>query len=306
MLDAGVGLLDGGHRTSDGGRVVEQLALLLQPGADESHDALDVVGGASRGALLRRGHDLVAEMRDQLGEPARLVERAILAGQRDRPEVARHGHDRDAHPCPLEVTAVQVDDPLPLGVQVDLRLGEHHRRAQLDSASQEVDLRGRELRRGVRHEDQTVGEREEGECGGGMAGAEPTHAGRVDENESLGENGAGRRDLDPLDSLVVAGVAALGDPVVQRVDRNRAALVAVAAVATDDSAGLLAVAHECDGGGRQIVVHRAHGLTEESVDERALPLLELADHGDDRRGTLEAGSSRSNPADEVRTLELAK
>jgi hypothetical protein len=35
-------------------------------------------------------------------------------------------------------------------------------------------------------------------------------------------------------------------------------------------------------------------------------LLELADYGDDRRGTLEAGGSRSNPADEVRTLELAK
>ena len=62
VLDAGVGLLDGGHRTGDGGRVVEQLALLLQPGADEAHDALDVVGRTGRGALLGRGHDLVAEM----------------------------------------------------------------------------------------------------------------------------------------------------------------------------------------------------------------------------------------------------
>ena len=301
----GVGLLDGGDRAGDRRRIVDELALLLEARADELDDALHVLRRPTGGALLGGGHDPVAEVADQLREPAGGVERPVLASHRHGAQLARDGDHRDAHTGPLQVTPVEVEDPLPRRVEVDLGLGEQDGRAQLDRSAQELDLRRRQLARRVRDQDQAVGERQEGEGRRGVPGAQPAHAGRVDDDEPLGQDRAGHGDLDALDALVVAGVARLGHPVAELGEGDRTAR-RVLARAPDDGGGLLAVAHERDRRGRQVVVDRADGLTEQSVDQRALALLELADDGDDRRRTLQPGGGRGDATDQVRPLELVQ
>ena len=126
-----------------------------------------------------------------------------------------------------------------------------------------------------RHEDQAVGEREEGERGRRVAGAEPAHAGRVDDDEALLQERARHGDLDPLDALLVARVAGLGDPA--RAARRSA--IGSAAGPSPSSrrarrrAGCLAVAHERDGRRGEVVVDRAHGWPRSPLTSELLPCL---------------------------------
>ena len=142
-------------------RVAEHRLLGFEPGSHHGRDRTAPRRRALGRPRLGRRDDLVAELLHEHGELAALVELAVLARQ-------RLGAHRRSRPRPsgcaalaLEVAAVEVGDPLPLRVEVDLGLREQHRRAQLGGPAEEVDLRRRQLGRRVGHEDQPVGEGQE-------------------------------------------------------------------------------------------------------------------------------------------------
>ena len=84
-------------------------------------------------------------------------------------------------------------------------------------------------------------------------------------------NGLWHDDLDPIDLLVVAGVADLADPLVQVVDGDvlddrRVVRLARLGLAAHDGTRLVAAAHEGDRRGGEVVIDRAHVLAEQRVD----------------------------------------
>ena len=201
------------------------------------------------------------------------------------------------------MSLVDLDDAFPCGIEVGLRLREQHRRTQLDGSLQELDLGRAQLGRRVGHQDEAVGEREERQRCRRVAGAETTHARCVHERETLTEDRARRGDLDPLDLLLVPGVAPFGHPSAELGDGDLIGHGLVALAAAHDRGRCLAVAHERDRRGREVVVDGAHIGAQQAVDEGALALLELPDDAHDRRGPVQPRARGRRVPDEVLTAE---
>ena len=112
-----------------------------------------------------------------------------------------------------------------------------------------------------RHEDQAVGEGQERQRRRGVAGAQTAHAGRVDHDQPLLQQRARHRDLDPLDLLLVAAGCPTRDTQSDEAPRSARHRSTPAGRprrgGATDGARLLAVAHERDRRGRQVVVDRA-------------------------------------------------
>ena len=103
------------------------------------------------------------------------------AGSSRSVELSPNG--RSTRPIAARWSGVEVDDPPPLRVHVDLGRRDEHRRARAARAGQELELRAGQLGGRIGHEDQRVGRREERERRRGVAGVQATDPRRIDERQ---------------------------------------------------------------------------------------------------------------------------
>jgi hypothetical protein len=192
------------------------------------------------------------------------------------------------------VLDVEVADLAPRGVEVDLGQDADHVGAHAPGGLQELELGGRELLAGVGHEHHRVGQRQRPDGGGAVGRAEPADTGGVDDDEAVGQQLARDRDLDRLDPALVGRVGRLGDVLGHLLDRDLLAdrlgplavlvdLVVLGGLEEHRRPGFLGVAHRGRRRGGDVVVDRADRRVEQRVDQRRLPLLELAHHEDVER-----------------------
>ena len=98
-------------------------------------------------------------------------------------------------------------------------------------------------------------------------------------------------------------VALLGCPLGHRADVGALGDGLVVDLPAHDRAGFVAVAHERQRGGGEVVVDGAQRLAEQAVHEQALALLELADDADDRRRARGFGERCRRPGGQVGAIE---
>ena len=231
--------------------------------SSRSRAAVDFGDGPVRRVHLRRSDDPAPERRDQFRVAAATgefgFERLQARGAQDRGQ--RDGLGVDARLG--EVLAIQVCDPPPIGVQVDLRERLDDDRAPLASIGEERDLGGAQLGRGVADEDHAVREWQEGQRRGRVSGGDAPRARGVDDRDAFGEELARDGDVDALDLAAVVRVARLGDPVTDRgrIDRLDHGLAVLRS--TDGDRRAVAVADERDHGRGHVVVDRAQVAADE-------------------------------------------
>ena len=120
-----------------------------------------------------------------------------------------------------EMALVDGDDPAPLRVDVHLGDRDQDRRTGLHGGRQEVQLGTRQLGRGVGHEDERVGRRQEGQGRRGVGGVEAADPRRVDQRDAPLEERVRQPDLDHLDPVAAVVAVGLGDPAAGLVGRDR-------------------------------------------------------------------------------------
>ena len=189
-----------------------------------------------------------------------------------------------ARPSGGEMALVDGHDPAPLRVDVHLGDRDQDRWSGLHGGRQEVQLGARQFGRGVGHEHERVGRRQEGEGRRGVRGVEATDPGRVDQRDAPLEERVRQPDLDDLDPVAAIVAVGLGDPAAGLLGWDRLDEQLPVLAPPDDRARLWRVADDRDRHRREVVVDRADVPTDQGVDERALALLELADDAHDGVG----------------------
>ena len=137
-----------------------------------------------------------------------------------------------------------------------------------------------------------------------MTGVESPDPGCVHERQAAFEHGFGQPDLDELDVASSFPTRDLLRPFRDRggIDRFDDRARRPRAGGRRRSPGL-AVADDRDRARRKIVVDRARGPPEQGVDQRALAVLELADHADDGLGPGGAPPDLVDPVGKVVAIQ---
>ena len=261
-----------GDGLGEGRRILQHAELRLQLLVDLVEDSVGLLRSPSRGKSLRRLDDPLVQRaeqcRDAAGVRHLLVARCALRTEQHGGD-GKDGAARSHRVARLlgESTCVDAGDGPPRRIQVGLRECELDVRAQLRGPIEELCLRRGELCRRIADEDEAVGEGKERKCCRRVARSEPTHAGRIDDCETVGQQRMRERDVDAFDTATVLGIAAFGHPFVQGTDVDLFDDDLVVDPTTDLHARLVAIAHEGDRGGGDVVVDRTHRSGEDCVDE---------------------------------------
>ena len=247
--------------------------------------------------------DFAAKMVDELRETRFVVQFAIVVLGGEQPQIAGDGEDRHLADV-AQVRAVDALDVAPLRVEVRLRQHRRHVRRHAHGVAQELHLGLGVLLRRIRHEQHGMRRRQRRKRGQRVGGVEPADARRVDQPQPAAQQFAGQNDLGRQQLLLVAGVAALGDVVGERFERDvdlldDARLVAL--LLHDPCPGRLGETHRGGDARGHIVVHGAHRGVDEGVDELALALLELPDHDDPHVRVLQPLAGVVQPLGQIGT-----
>ena len=202
----------------------------------------------------------------------------------------------------FEVAGVELEDPPPLRVEVDLGEDEEDARAEFFHRPEEPQLGAGQLLRGVGEEEDGVRPRQRADRDGVVQRAEPADTGGVDQHQPTREQLAADRRRDRPQLPQVAGVAGFThvrgqvferDPLGPRRRRRIGRLVG------RQSPGLRREPDDRRHRGRDVVVDRADLRGEQGVDERTLALLELPDHVDGDVGLGQQAPGVGEALDEV-------
>ena len=258
---------------------------------------------AARAALLRRARleHLLPEEVHELGESGLGVHGRIVHRRGPHPEERGHRDHLDVDIGPLQVTAVELDDAPPLGVEVDL--GDHAEQpgAAFERQPHEAQLGQGQLLGGVGHEQHRVGQAEHAQREVALGRLEPAHPGRVDEREPGAEHPPVEPDLDRPDAGALTVARRVADIVADLLERDLGVLRLARAgrLPMDDHPGRIPEPDDRRDGGDDVVVDRADLGGQDGVDQRALALLVLA-HDDDGQVALGHGRpGRVEPLDQV-------
>ncbi len=221
-------------------------------------------------------HDLLDLAQRDLGLDDRQIDSSVdrlvehgVEGRAQCPESGALRRQRDGHrqhvdgePRMGEMTAVELDDTSPRGLEVDLAHDLDHDRARGARCPQEVELGRAQLLRGVGDEQHRVGGRQRGDGRGVVDRREPADSGRVDELQARGKHRRGQSELDELEPAVVVVVPGLGAVVgAVVVGDHRHDQVGTDVVGSRGRLGLgcRRPPDQRRNRGREVVVDRAHG-----------------------------------------------
>ena len=114
-------------------------------GSDEINDGASVDDRTLHRAVAGRDDDLGSQHLEEVGKAASVIQCLVLRLKGDGTKLAGHGDLRNRGAVFREVAGVDVEDPFPGRVEVDLGLCQQNVGAQLRRQAQKFDLGGAEL-----------------------------------------------------------------------------------------------------------------------------------------------------------------